>query len=56
MSFTSLLKDIAVAIPAGIAVVTLAPVFGAAGAITAAGVAVGSALGTAAAIADSLKD
>ena len=56
MSFLSLLQKVVIGVPTGIAAVTVLPVFGAAGAITAAGVAVGSALGTAAAVADSLKD
>ena len=56
MSFFSFLEKVVVSVPAGIAAVTVLPVFGTAGAITAAGVAVGSALGTAAAVADSLDD
>lgn len=56
MEFINTLKNIATGAVAGVAVVTALPVFGAVGAITATGAAIGSAIGAAAALADSLDN
>ncbi|WP_233799700.1 hypothetical protein [Paraburkholderia sp. HP33-1] len=55
MSFLGTLENLAKGAATGVLVVTALPVFGAAGAITAVGVAVGSAVGAAAALLDDLK-
>ena len=55
MEFVSGLIKVATGATAGVAVVTALPIFGAAGAITATGIAVGSTLGAAAGIADEIK-
>lgn len=54
MSFLDTLQDIVKGAAVGVATLTALPVFGAAGAITATGVAVGSAIGAGAALADRL--
>lgn len=56
MSFLDSLEKIAKGAAIGVATLTALPLFGAAGTITAAGVAVGSAVGAAAALADEVKD
>ncbi len=56
MSLVDTLGKATAGATAGVAFITVLPVFGAAGAITAAGVAVGSVLGGAAGLVDSLRD
>lgn len=56
MSFLGMLENVAKGVATGVAVVTVLPVLGAAGTITAAGVVVGSVLGGTAAVLDSLDD
>jgi len=56
MSFLNALQKIVIGVPLGVLVVTALPVFGAVGTITAAGVAVGSALGAAAGVIDEIND
>ncbi len=56
MSFLGMLEDVVKGVTTGVAVVTVLPVFGAIGTITATGVVVGSVLGGTAAILDSLDD
>ncbi len=56
MSFIGALGKVVIAVPLGIAAVTMLPVFGAVGTITATGVAVGSVIGAAAGIADEIND
>lgn len=52
MTFLGALKNIVIGVPLGVAVITALPIFGAVGAITATGIAVGSALGAACGVAD----
>jgi hypothetical protein len=54
--FTRTLKNIAVGATAGVGAVIALPIFGAVGTITAAGVVVGSLVGAAAGVADSIMD
>lgn len=54
MSFLDTLQDVVKGAAVGVAALTALPVFGAAGTITAAGVAVGSVIGAGAALADRL--
>ena len=54
MSFLDTLESVVKGVALGIATVTALPVFGAAGTITAMGVAVGSTVGAVAAVADEL--
>jgi len=56
MSFVRGLVKVAAGAGAGVAVVTALPVFGAVGAITAAGLVVGSLLGAAAGVADEMAE
>lgn len=56
MGYVSSLIKVASGAGAGIAVVTALPVFGAVGAITATGIAVGSIVGAVAGVADELKE
>lgn len=56
MGFVSGLLRVATGAAAGVAAVTALPIFGAAGAITAAGIAVGTAVGAAAGIADEIME
>lgn len=56
MSFIDTLKNIATGAAAGVLVITALPIFGAVGAITATGAAVGSIAGGVAGLVDSLDD
>jgi hypothetical protein len=56
MNYLDTLESIAKGAGTGVAVVIALPVFGAVGTITATGVAVGSAIGAAAALVDKMKD
>ncbi|MFX1739999.1 hypothetical protein PXJ20_32070 [Paraburkholderia sp. A1RI_3L] len=55
MSFLDTLENMAKGAAAGVAVLVALPVFGAVGTVTAAGIAVGSSVGAAAALIDDLK-
>lgn len=55
MSLVETLKSMAHGVPYGIALITVLPVFGPVGVITAAGVAVGSTIGAAAGLADQIN-
>lgn len=55
MTFLGVLKRIVIGAPLGVLAVTALPVFGAVGSITAVGVAVGSAVGAVAGIADEIN-
>ncbi len=54
MGILSVLTKIVVGVPLGIAAVTALPIFGAVGAITATGIAVGAAVGAVGAVVDEL--
>jgi len=56
MSFLGALKNIVIGAPIGVLAVMALPVFGAVGAITATGIAVGATLGAVAGVADALND
>ncbi len=56
MGYVSSLIKVAAGAGAGVAAVTALPVFGAVGAITATGIAIGSIVGAVAGVADELKD
>ena len=56
MNFLDTLENMAKGALIGVAAVTALPIFGAAGAITATGLAVGSAVGAVAALVDKLKE
>jgi hypothetical protein len=56
MSFIDTLKNIATGAAAGVLVVTALPIFGAIGAVTATGAAIGSVAGGLAGLVDSLED
>lgn len=55
MSLIGILEKVATGAAVGVATITALPVFGAIGTITATGVAVGTALGAAAAVIDEIK-
>lgn len=56
MNFLETLERVAKGAATGVTVVTVLPIFGAAGVITATGIAVGSTIGATAAILDKIKE
>ena len=56
MTFLGALKNIAIGAPLGVVAITMLPVFGTVGVITATGVAVGSVMGAVAGVMDEVLD
>ena len=55
MTFLAALKNIAIGSPLGVAAITMLPIFGAVGTITATGIAVGATLGAVAGVTDEFR-